>query len=117
MHSAPYLVPEPPPAGVSMRLFILDLCGHCGLKVEVLGCSVSPRLGDCSGCGLGCRDSMGKGSLFPWPHLPLAGPGQRCLPRSPWALPVSLGFFDDILIPPESLQQPAKLYPSERLRS
>lgn len=26
-------------------------------------------------------------------------------------LPVSLGFFDDILIPPESLQQPAKLYP------
>lgn len=24
---------------------------------------------------------------------------------------VSLGFFDDILIPPESLQQPAKLYP------
>lgn len=25
--------------------------------------------------------------------------------------PVSLGFFDDILIPPESLQQPAKLYP------
>nr|XP_040133390.1 DNA-directed RNA polymerase III subunit RPC8 isoform X3 [Ictidomys tridecemlineatus] len=26
---------------------------------------------------------------------------------------VSLGFFDDILIPPESLQQPAKLYPSK----
>lgn len=25
--------------------------------------------------------------------------------------PVSLGFFDDILIPPEALQQPAKLYP------
>lgn len=24
---------------------------------------------------------------------------------------VSLGFFDDIIIPPESLQQPAKLYP------
>lgn len=24
---------------------------------------------------------------------------------------VSLGFFDDIVIPPESLQQPAKLYP------
>lgn len=24
---------------------------------------------------------------------------------------VSIGFFDDIVIPPESLQQPAKLYP------
>lgn len=24
---------------------------------------------------------------------------------------VTMGFFDDILIPPESLQQPAKLYP------
>lgn len=23
-----------------------------------------------------------------------------------------MGFFDDILIPPESLQQPAKLYPA-----
>lgn len=26
---------------------------------------------------------------------------------------VSLGFFDDIVIPPESLQQPAKLYPAQ----
>lgn len=25
---------------------------------------------------------------------------------------VTMGFFDDILIPPESLQQPAKLYPA-----
>uniref|UniRef100_A0A7N4PKS4 DNA-directed RNA polymerase subunit n=1 Tax=Sarcophilus harrisii TaxID=9305 RepID=A0A7N4PKS4_SARHA len=31
---------------------------------------------------------------------------------SPDGVHVSLGFFDDILIPPESLQQPAKLYPS-----
>lgn len=30
---------------------------------------------------------------------------------SPEGVHVSLGFFDDILIPPESLQQPAKLYP------
>ncbi len=28
---------------------------------------------------------------------------------------VSLGFFDDIIIPPESLQQPAKLYPESWL--
>nr|XP_040133383.1 DNA-directed RNA polymerase III subunit RPC8 isoform X1 [Ictidomys tridecemlineatus] len=32
---------------------------------------------------------------------------------SPEGVHVSLGFFDDILIPPESLQQPAKLYPSK----
>lgn len=46
------------------------------------------------------------------PLLPgwLLGP---CLmPSSPF-LTVSLGFFEDILIPPESLQQPAKLYPSK----
>nr|XP_054101292.1 DNA-directed RNA polymerase III subunit RPC8 isoform X1 [Callithrix jacchus] len=30
---------------------------------------------------------------------------------SPEGVHVSLDFFDDILIPPESLQQPAKLYP------
>lgn len=34
-----------------------------------------------------------------------------CKPCPTLSLPVSLGFFDDILIPPESLQQPAKLYP------
>ncbi|XP_042103727.1 DNA-directed RNA polymerase III subunit RPC8 isoform X2 [Ovis aries] len=33
---------------------------------------------------------------------------------SPEGVHVSLGFFDDILIPPESLQQPAKLYPPRR---
>lgn len=43
--------------------------------------------------------------------------GLACLlTLSPACLPVSLGFFDDILIPPESLQQPAKLYPP-RLRA
>lgn len=29
----------------------------------------------------------------------------------PFCFTVTMGFFDDILIPPESLQQPAKLYP------
>lgn len=42
-----------------------------------------------------------------------ADSGLACLlTLSPACLPVSLGFFDDILIPPESLQQPAKLYPT-----
>lgn len=52
------------------------------------------------------------------PRVPWAAQGKGLLvhsePRlmlSPACLPVSLGFFDDILIPPESLQQPAKLYP------
>lgn len=54
-------------------------------------------------------------------HLPLEypDPSFNC-PLEPLShavtllfFPVSLGFFDDILIPPESLQQPAKLYPPE----
>ncbi|PIO31602.1 hypothetical protein AB205_0102750, partial [Aquarana catesbeiana] len=34
---------------------------------------------------------------------------------SPEGVHVSLGFFDDIVIPPESLQQPAKLYPLHKM--
>lgn len=33
------------------------------------------------------------------------------LTLTPLCVTVTMGFFDDILIPPESLQQPAKLYP------
>lgn len=48
---------------------------------------------------------MWRGFPFPWQQLPCP-----MLSLSSF-VPVSLGFFDDILIPPESLQQPAKLYP------
>lgn len=56
------------------------------------------------GGGAGLRGGGG-GLRFPWRQLPLSH--AVTFP----CVPVSLGFFDDILIPPESLQQPAKLYP------
>lgn len=53
-------------------------------------------------------DCTGKGTCHLCWAVPLK-PSSHVIISS--FLPVSLGFFDDILIPPESLQQPAKLYP------
>lgn len=63
-------------------------------------------LGGCSGWAEAWGSEVEEGSPGST-DLGLAG----LLTLSPAYLPVSLGFFDDILIPPESLQQPAKLYP------